>query len=122
MSPKWIMACMAIFILGTLLSCLASGVWLVNGETDVINALASFNTMSVQAGGVWNAPKTLGTYWDAIVTAMFWDYPYLSSAWAIFVKMPLWLITVGVIWGVIQTFASIISGLVQLFRSFLPGV
>lgn len=121
MRPQLLMAAVAIFIIGTLLACLASGRWLLNGEVDIINALASFNTMSVQAGGVWTAPKTLGTYWDAIVTMFTWDYPYLESAWCIFIKIPLWIVSIGVGWGIIQVFVSIIQGLVGIVRSLLPG-
>jgi hypothetical protein len=119
MSPKMIMGAVAIFIFGTLLSCLCSGIWITN--VDAINALASFNTMSVQAGGVWNAPKTLSTYWDAIITILSWNYPFLSSSWALFIKIPLWLVSIGVVWGLIQVFVSIIQGLVSMVRSFLPG-
>lgn len=121
MRPQQIMGVFAIFILGTLLACLASGRWLLSGEVDIINALASFNTMSVQAGGVWNAPKTLGTYWDAIITMFSWDYPFLSSGWCIFIKIPLWTLSVGTVWGLIQVFATIIQGLVGMVRNFLPG-
>lgn len=121
MRPQLLMAAAAIFILGTLLACLSSGRWLLSGETDIINALASFNTMSVQAGGVWNAPKTLSTYWDAVVTALSWDYPFLESSWCIFVKIPLWVVSIGVIWGFIQVFVTIIQGLVSMVRGFLPG-
>jgi hypothetical protein len=115
------MTVFGVFIIGTMLACIASGRWLINGETDIINALASFNTMSVQAGGVWNAPKTLSTYWDAAITALSWNYPYLSSGWAIFIKIPLWSISVGVVWGFIQVAMTIIQGLVGMVRSFLPG-
>jgi len=121
MRSQLLMGAITIFILGTLLSCLASGRWLLSGETNIIDALASFNTMSVQAGGVWNAPKTLGTYWDALITAFTWNYPFLTSGWAIFIKIPLWVISIGTIWGIIQVFATIIQGLVSIVRSFLPG-
>ena len=121
MRPQLLMTAAGIFIVGTLLACIASGRWLLNGETDIINALASFNTMSVQAGGVWNAPKTLATYWDAIITALSWNYPYLDSAWALFIKIPLWTISMGVVWGFIQVAMTIIQGLVGMVRSFLPG-
>ncbi len=126
MRPQMLMAAVAIFLIGTVLSCLVSGVWMIGsgaeeGEVDVIKALASFNVMSVQAGGVWNAPKTLGTYWNAFVTAFSWNYPYLESAWAFPIKFILWLVSIGVLWGVIQVFAAIIQGLVSIVRSFLPG-
>jgi hypothetical protein len=122
MSVKMIMSAFAIFILGTILSCLCSGIWIGSNEVDVINALASFNTMSVQSGGVWNAPKTLGTYWDAIVTVLSWGYPFLDYTWAIFIKIPLWIVSVGMVWGFIQLFVSIISSLVSMVRSVFAGV
>lgn len=121
MSVKMMMSVFAIFILGTILSCLCSGIWFGSDEVDVINALASFNTMSVQAGGVWNAPKTLSTYWDAAVTMFSWNYPYLNYTWAILIKIPLWIVSVGAVWGFIQLFVSIIQGLVSMVRSLLPG-
>ena len=121
MRPQLLMGCAAIFMVGTILACLASGRWLLSGETDIIKALASFNVMSVQAGGVWNAPKTLGTYWSAFVTAFSWGYPFLESAWAFPVKIILNLISIGTLWGVIQVFATIIQGLVGIVRSLLPG-
>ena len=121
MPPKLLMTAGGIFIVGTLLACLASGRWLLDGETNIINALASFNTMSVQAGGIWNAPKTLSTYWNAIITALTWNYPYLESGWALFIKIPLWIISLGVVWGFIQVAMTIIQGLVGMIRSFLPG-
>lgn len=121
MRPQLLMGAALIFLIGTLLSAITSGRWLINGEIDIINALASFNTMQVQAGGVWSAPKTLSTYWDAIVTALSWSYPFLDGAWAIFIKIPLWTISMGVVWGFIQVAMSIIQGLVGMVRSFLPG-
>lgn len=119
--PQLLMAAVGIFIVGTLLACLASGRWLLSGEINIINALASFNTMTVQAGGIWNAPKTLTIYWDAVVTALSWNYPYLESSWCIFIKIPLWLVSIGVVCGLIQLFVTIIQGLVSMVRSFLPG-
>jgi hypothetical protein len=115
------MAAVGIFLVGTLLACLASGRWLLDGEMDIIRALASFNTMSVQAGGVWNAPKTLGIYWDAILTAFSWDYPFLESGWTFPIKFILWIVSIGVLWGIIQVFVTIIQGLVGIVRSLLPG-
>lgn len=121
MSVKMIMAVFSIFILGTLLSCLCSGVWFGSDEVDIVNALASFNTMSVQAGGVWNAPKTLTTYWDAAVTMFTWGYPFLDYDWLILVKIPLWIVSVGAAWGFLQLFVSIIQGLFSMFRNLITG-
>ena len=121
MRPQLLMGAVAIFLIGTMLACIASGRWLLNGEVDIVKALASFNTMTVQAGGVWNAPKTIGLYWDAIVTSLSWNYPYLESGWAFPVKFILWIISIGVVWGIIQVFITIIQGLVGIARTLLPG-
>src|SRR3972149_10072443 len=117
MSPKLLMTAFGIFFVGTILAAISSGVWFSDNEVGIVNALASFNTMSVQAGGVWNAPKTIGTYWDATITALTWSYPFLEGSWALFIKIPLWILSIGVVWGLIQLFATIIQGLVGFVRS-----
>lgn len=119
MRPQLLITVFGIFIFGTLLACIASGRWLVNGETNIINALASFNMMSVQAGGVWDVPKGLGAFWNAVVTALSWNYPFLSSPWAIFVKIPLWLVSIGVVWGFLEVAISVVQGIVGAARSLL---
>ena len=91
----------------------------MQGEIDIINALASFNAMEVQAAGVWNAPKTLSTYWDAIVTALTWGYPWLDYAWLFPIKMVLWTVSIGVVWGLVQVFVQIIQSLVGFTRSLV---
>lgn len=121
MRPQLLMTAAGIFIFGTLLACLGSGRWLLNGEINIINALASFNAMSVEAGGVWTVPKGIGLYWDATITMLSWNYPYLSSPWCIFLKIPLWIISIGTVWGIIQLFITVIQGLVGAIRSLLPG-
>ena len=116
MRPTLWMGFMAIFILGTTLSLITSERWLLSGEQDIVNALASFNEMSIQSGGVWNAPKTIGTYWDATITALTWGYPFLDSPWLFWLKYILWIVSFGVVFGIIQIFVSVISGLVSRLR------
>jgi hypothetical protein len=115
-----LMGSIGISFFGNLICCLGSGRWLLNGETDIISALASFNTMSVQAGGIWTAPKTLSTYWDALVTVLSWNYPFLDSPWLILLKIFLWLVSCGVAWGIIEVFVWIISGIIQAARNLIP--
>jgi hypothetical protein len=116
------MAAAGIFILGTMIACIASGRWLLNGEMNIFNTLASFNTMSVQTGGGWAIAKTPVDYFNGIVTALTWNYPFLSSGWAIFVKVPLWLVSIGVIWGLVEVAISAVQGIVGTIRSLLTGV
>ena len=117
MRPQLLMGAFGIFMIGTILACISSGRWLLDGEVNIINALASFNTMQVDVGGFWSIPKGLSTFWSAVITALSWDYPFLDSAWAIFIKIPLWLVSIGVIWGFIQVAITVVQGMVGLFRS-----
>lgn len=122
MRPQLLMGAAGIFIIGTVLACISSGRWLLNGEINIFNALASFNVMSVEAGGGWGVAKTIGYYWSGIVTMLTWDYPFLSSPWAIIVKLPLWLVSIGVVWGLITVAISAVQGIVGTIRSLFTGV
>lgn len=119
MRPQLLMGAVGIFIIGTILACICSGRWLLGGEINIINALASFNMADVQTAGGWSVPKTISTYWSAIITALSWDYPFLDSPWAMFVKIPLWIVSVGVVWGFIQVFVTVIQGLISSARNII---
>jgi len=121
MNPKLLMTAAGIFIIGTLLACLASGRWLLGGETNIINALASFNYVGVSSGeGSWTMPQGIALYWDAIVTMLSWNYPFLANPWCLILKIPLWLISIGVVVGLIQLFIYLIQSAISLARSLIP--
>ncbi len=111
-----------IFFGGTILCLIASGSWLLNGEMNIINALASFNTIQLQTGGLWAVPKGLITFFSALVTALGWHYPFLSSPWALFVKFPLWLVSIGVVVAFVEGSKFVIDGIIGSVRSIIGGV
>ncbi len=119
MRPQQLMFVFGVFIIGTVLACIASGRWFLGGEVNIINALASFQTVSLQTSGGISTPAGLTTYWDAIKTALEWKYPFLDSPWALFVKAPLWIISLGVIWGLLQFAVSVLQGIVGAVRSLV---
>lgn len=108
-----------IFTWGTVLSCIMSGRWLLNGEMNIFRALSSFNTVNIQAMGGWAIPKGLVEFFSAILTALSWNYPYLSSDWAIFIKMFLWVVSIGVIWALVEAATSAIQGIIGSVRSMI---
>ncbi len=112
MRPQQLMAAFGIFAIGTMLACISSGRWLLDGETNIFVAAASFNT-------VQGAPTTILTYWNAIVTMLSWDYPFLSSGWVFPIKFFLWIISIGVVWGLIEFGITIIQGVVGAVRSII---
>lgn len=106
-----------LFVIGTMLSCICSGRWLLNGEINIFNALASFNVMSVESGGGWGVAKTAGDYWNGIVTAFSWNYPYLQSPWIFPVRLILQAISIMAIWGFVELALSAVQGLLGTLRS-----
>ena len=116
------MFCFGVFAIGTMLSAIISGRWLVSGEVNLFNALASFNAVEMQGGGGWSMIKTLGSYWNAFVTMISWNYPYLENDWGnIFKIIFLFPISVGVVWGIIEMFTIAMSGVISGIRGLLPG-
>lgn len=109
-----------IFIIGTLLACISSGRWLLNGEMNIVNALASINAVSMQGGGGLSAAKQIPEFLSALITALGWNYPYLASPWTLFIKIPLWLVSLGAVIGVVELFMMVIQGLVGVVRSIIP--
>jgi hypothetical protein len=105
-----------IFILGTVLACLTSGRWVLSGEMNIINALASFEDKQV---GDFVNPNTFITWYRAIRAAFSWDYPFLSSPWAFFIKVPLWLVSLGVLWALIELGKSLVQGAITGIKSIL---
>src|SRR3990172_1651320 len=99
MRAQMLMAAVLIFIFGTMFSLIASGRWLLDGEMDILKALTSFNTVTFSSGGGWDVLKGPTDFFNGITTALTWNYPYLSDPWAVLIKIPLWVVSIGVIWG-----------------------
>lgn len=121
MRPQLLMFCFGVFIIGTLLSCIVSGRWLINGEINIINSLASFNMAEMQSAGGFGMIKSLSSYWDAVVTMLTWNYPYLDNVWGNIFKLFLYMISIGVVYGFVQLFIMAISSIASAIRSLLPG-
>ena len=122
MRPHYFIAAFGIFVIGTMISAIASGRWLVNVEMNIINAITSMNAASVQAGDSWDIPKALGGvggFLDGVVTVLSWRYPFLETPWAIFIKIPLWACSLGVLLGLYQLFMSAIQGVLGALRGTL---
>jgi hypothetical protein len=108
-----------IFLFSTMLICICSGRWLVNGEISIIQALASFHAMSFGASGGMSIPTGITAWWDALVTAFAWDYPFLESTWLIWIKFILWIFSFGAIIGLIQLGFQFATTVAQWARGLL---
>ena len=113
-----IMMVVAIFIIGSVLSTVMSGVWFTDSSVNVLNKLAGFTagTENSASGGYSLSPVT---WFNALVTIFTWNYPYLDYPWAVFIKIPLWIISVGAVWGFIEFSVYAVSNLLGRLRSML---
>ena len=122
MRPQLIMFCYGVFIVGTILSLISSGAWFGAQEQSVINTLAGFSVVNVEAMGGWAILKSIGDWFNAIVTAVSWNYPYLNNpcGW-VFKAVLLYPVTIGVVVTLVQLATAVVQGIAGTIRSLLPG-
>lgn len=122
MRPHLIMFCYGVFIIGTLLSLAYSGRWWTGAEIDIINQLNGFSIVNVEAMGGWGIPKNVIGFFNAVVTMLAWNYPFLDNPWGLIFKMVvLYPVTLGVVITLVEVASSVIQGLAGMIRQLLPG-
>jgi hypothetical protein len=118
MRPQLLMYAFGIFVVGTLLSLICSGVWFGDSEMGIINALANLNTKTVADMPI---PTGIPALISAIRTVLSWNYPYLDHPWGFVFKLfLLYPVSIGVVIGLFELLAAIISGILSAIRSLLP--
>jgi hypothetical protein len=109
----------ALFLIGTALSCICTGRWLLNGEMNIMRALASFQYTDVSTGGIAQLPSGIPMYFNAFVTAFTWDYPFLSSPWAFPIHFVLMIVTIGAVWCLVEIGIQVAQGIINGVRTIL---
>ncbi|MDD4985951.1 MAG: hypothetical protein PHQ43_09200 [Dehalococcoidales bacterium] len=108
MSVRWIMGLGFIWILGMILCQTLEGAFFSATDADVLNAMGSFR--NVEAGGLTAIPLLTTNWFDGFVQVITWDYSFLEGGFGL-VKIFMYGISLGVIWGIIQTFAPAATGI-----------
>lgn len=117
MTPKLIMFCVFIFMIGTILSLTIEGAWMGEEEVTVMNELTGFTTLEVSGAGIWAIPKQIiGFFTHGVPKLIMWDYSFLDGTAAIFKWVVLFPISAGVIWGLALLFIPAIQGIFSLIR------
>jgi hypothetical protein len=121
MRSQMIMFAVGIFVLGTVLMCITSGRWLLNDEVNIINALASFENKQF---GDFVTPNFFISFFNAVITAVSWHYPgtwldETANGWVIFIKIPLWIVSIGVIVAMVEAARLLIQGVVSTMKTIL---
>jgi hypothetical protein len=116
MNPKLIMFVSFVFFVGTLCCLIIEGNYFGSGELSIVNALTGFNIIQVSGAGVWSIPKLAwGFLTVGIPKIIFWDYNFFQGGYFIIRLFLIMTLSVGVVWGLIQTFLSVAQGVLSRF-------
>ena len=122
MRPQLIMAAFAIYITGTLMSLIASGIWFGTGEVGIINQLAGYSVINMQSLGGLTIAKPALDWFNAISTIVTWNYPYLNNPAGFIVKLFMYVVSIGVIIAIWQMFILVMQGAASLLKTIIsPG-
>jgi hypothetical protein len=114
---KDIQGAFGIFIVGTMLSLIGSGIWFGSSQIGAINQLAGFSVINLQSLGGFGIPKAALDFFGAIVTMLTWSYPYLDNAFGFVLKLFLYIVSVGVVIGLWQMFIIVAQGAVNFIKN-----
>lgn len=116
MSTKLMMFIAFVFISGNLLCCFIEGTTLGEETTSIINILCGYSTTDIQViGGMSWVSAASGFFTVGIPKLILWDYSFLQGGWELFKYLMLFPISLGVVWGIVQLFVTVISGIASKF-------
>ena len=116
MSPKLIMFVAFVFFIGTMCCLVIEGSYIGTGELDLANSLTGYNIIQVSGAGIWSIPKLAwGFMTQGLPKLIFWDFNFFQGGYFIVRLFLIMTLSVGVVWGVIQTFLPVAQGILSRF-------
>lgn len=110
MSPKYLMFCALVMVVGVLVSLMMGGSYFGATEVSWINDLTVFRTYDVF--NLISLPLlNIRFFTVGIPHLIMWDYAFFGGGYAIF-QWFLYVITIGVVWGLVIAVIAVISNLV----------
>jgi hypothetical protein len=105
-----------VFFIGTLCCLVIEGTYFGAQELSIVNALTGYNIAQVSGAGIWAIPKLAwGFMTTGLPKIMFWDYNFFQGGYWIFRLFLIMTLSVGIVWGVIQTFLPVAQGILSRF-------
>lgn len=109
MSVRWLMGLAFIWIIAHgILGGIISGVYIGEAETDIVNQMAYWEIMESQ--GIWAIPSVCWQFLRDLPNLLAFNYPFLTGGYAA-IRVILGGISVGIVWGLIQTFGPALQGM-----------
>jgi len=114
MSPKWIGGLVFIFVLATAVSLTVDGLYIGQGEINVLNALTGYSV--IEAGGLLAIPKlVVGFFTVGLPKILLWDYVWFDMYNLQILHFCLIALSAAVVWGVIQVTIGVAQGVLGRF-------
>ena len=114
MSVRWLMGLSLIWMLSQMVCLIIEGSYVGDSEIDVINDLAALNILD--SSGLLGLPMLMLEFFWALPKIIGFDYSFLTGGYAI-IRMIMMCLTIGITWGIIQTFGPSLYGMVSsLFK------
>jgi hypothetical protein len=105
-----------VFFIGTLCCLVIEGSYIGTGELDLANSLTGYNIIQVSGAGIWSIPKLAwGFMTHGLPKLIFWDFNFFQGGYFIVRLFLIMTLSVGVVWGVIQTFLPVAQGILSRF-------
>ena len=116
MNPKLIMFVSFVFLIGTLSCLIIEGTYFGTSELDVVNSLTGYNTVQISGAGVWTIPKLAwGFLIEGLPKLLLWDFSFFQGGYFIIRLILIMTLSVGLVWGVVQTFLPVAQGVLSRF-------
>ena len=116
MNPKQLMFVTYGFFIGAFCCLIIEGFYFNNWLLGIVNSLTGFNIIQISGAGIWTIPKLAwGFVTHGLPMLLFWDFSFFQGGWIFFRILLIMTLSVGLIWGVIQTFLPVAQGILSRF-------
>ncbi len=116
MNPKLIMFVSFIFLLGTFICLIIDSTYFGDRELDIVNSLTGYNTVQISGAGIWMIPKLAwGFLIHGLPNLLLWQYSFFEGGYFIIRLVLIMTLSVGLVWGVVQTFLPVAQGVLSRF-------
>lgn len=116
MSPKQIMFISYSFFIAAFCCLIIEGFYYNDWFLGIVNSLTGYNIIQVSGAGLWTIPKLAwGFLVHGVPMLLSWDFSYFHGGWIFFRIALIMTLSVGLVWGLIQTFLPVAQGILSRF-------
>jgi len=115
MSVRWLMGAGFMYIMCQMVCLIIESAYIGQTEIDIINDLTALDI--IDSAGILALPLLIVHFFSSLPQILSWDYSFFTGGYAI-IRVIMMCFTIGITWGVIQTFGPSLYGLVSSLMKF----